>query len=854
MAARTIFERRHHNLFSAACARRVAALATALAVLVPAGDEAFAGPPPPASEDDYKSLFPPVHEMQDPTKRQIPRQVKVPKIVYRIDTRGPEEIFRDGFRVPGVGTNDSVLDHIWGHSTRAGGESAGEAANKKGTTNLVSTTSELNEVATQWLASQFSLEPGQRPWVYVIRPDENFYSVRITLDKLKDIGSAKEKESAELALQSVGYHYEWDARGGIRPERVHSAFQIDVIGNQLKHVKDSVRINPAFDRAFEPKANQAPLLNGTACAPAPTGRVKRSVADCTTEGPQERAPEPRQEGPENKATQEVPRPAANPDPEAELAAREAAAGKYFEELATKSGLNLVTAEGERLAPSQVRATFAGYERLQPPGRFAAPTEARAWASKAMSAGKISLGVLGVGAYGYGLYRVHATPGASWGDYVSAYTSIVPGVGCVTAAAADAARGRTDGWDTAECLLADALLWSGNPVAVAAGLGIHGGRLMSQWWHSKEAPSLEQFRQARADGWNKYLREFYAPKRLAALIEPTLLDHQAKQQLTRAGLINEYANHLAAAEQRFQARRSAASPGDTARSEKEWGAEQEKLRADLQKALDDGNKRAGIELDAAIRDRVSSTLRKEAAAYNEWFAKEHLVNTDGRWLHAGLDPVRNWWFNLTHKGSPDGSNTVEVHLNLVRSRLSAEVLPVPSAQDLAAGDLAAALQQAIRSKDGLNLRDAQDTALLTRHAERLRKAPKETHHAVSALHDPNPEPRLVVLMVEDSKKSAATATDQLAFAKEWRDVLEKDIAIVRSGEVSYELLDQNGKTIDIPLPSLSELEAHLRQAQRDIENAEKNAQEAERELRQEEATAQSSPSVPQKPKSRLRLPR
>ncbi|GGM54403.1 hypothetical protein GCM10012275_26900 [Longimycelium tulufanense] len=280
--------------------QRVVTATTAMAILFPTAQSALAAPPtkPPATAGDYDSIFPPFHEILDPTKRQIPKEVTIPKIVYRIDTRSPEEIFNQGFQIPGTGTNNSVLDHIWGESTKSA------KGPKAGTTNLVSTTSDLNEVAIQWQAGQFELAPGKRPWIYVIRPDENFYSVRLTLEKILKDGSPTEQASAREALKKVGYHYEWDAHGGIKPKQVHSAFQIDVVNGKLKHLKDTVTINKDFDRATAPNANPKPFdagavsrpdtpgadkpspgtPGGPGCAPSTSGRAKRSIDPCEKPG------------------------------------------------------------------------------------------------------------------------------------------------------------------------------------------------------------------------------------------------------------------------------------------------------------------------------------------------------------------------------------------------------------------------------------------------------------------------------------------------------------------------------------------------------------------------------------------
>lgn len=196
-----------------------------------------------------------------------------PTCVYRVDTRAPEEIFEEGFAVPGSGTNNNLLDHVRGRST----------LQAKGTTNFISTSTSLEYVRNY----AGRLTPGGNDgWIYVIQPDLNFYDVRASLERATNSSSKAVRSAAKDALKFYKEQSEWAARGSIRPQLVQAAVPVKLVNGWPEPDWSRVAFNPSYQPGDATSGNTAlyEITRATELPPCPTanssGRTKRSVDLC----------------------------------------------------------------------------------------------------------------------------------------------------------------------------------------------------------------------------------------------------------------------------------------------------------------------------------------------------------------------------------------------------------------------------------------------------------------------------------------------------------------------------------------------------------------------------------------------
>lgn len=131
-------------------------------------------------------------------------EVSVPAFVYRTDTRGPDEIFDEGFEI--LGMNDNVFDHL------SGSESA-----------FVSTSSE--ELSALAMLENEEAENQIIGWLYKIAPDSAFFSMNASLQRVINDPQATADMQAQALhyLQAYGGEYEWAAHVGIPSEHIVEA-------------------------------------------------------------------------------------------------------------------------------------------------------------------------------------------------------------------------------------------------------------------------------------------------------------------------------------------------------------------------------------------------------------------------------------------------------------------------------------------------------------------------------------------------------------------------------------------------------------------------------------------------------
>lgn len=131
-----------------------------------------------------------------------------PKVVYRVSSRAPEDVFASGF--PAEGNDRDLLRYVSGASTHTG------------TSAYISTTQWLMQ-AYRFSALFLQVYPGVPVYIYSVRPTENFYSVAASLRYAREVLPNPEvrQQASAIALATQGQEDgHWAARGGIAPEQI----------------------------------------------------------------------------------------------------------------------------------------------------------------------------------------------------------------------------------------------------------------------------------------------------------------------------------------------------------------------------------------------------------------------------------------------------------------------------------------------------------------------------------------------------------------------------------------------------------------------------------------------------------
>ncbi|WP_372408929.1 hypothetical protein [Streptomyces luteireticuli] len=239
-------------------------IATAVGVMSPLAGEAFAAGGGPAGGAG---------------KIACAADTGAPTCVYRVDSRPPSEVFAEGFKVPGAGTNNNLLDHINGRSTlQANGP-------LKGTTNFVSTSTGTEYVTNYAGRLKLDLKAtGGEGWIYVVQPDHTFHNVRTSLERAAKSRNAEIANAAKQTLKYYGYQAEWAARGSIRPELVQYAVPVKMVNGLPEPDFRRLETNSGYRPGDAKAANPAPYEIASAselCATGSgTGRVRRSAELC----------------------------------------------------------------------------------------------------------------------------------------------------------------------------------------------------------------------------------------------------------------------------------------------------------------------------------------------------------------------------------------------------------------------------------------------------------------------------------------------------------------------------------------------------------------------------------------------
>lgn len=149
-----------------------------------------------------------------------------PGIVYRVDARAPDDIFKNGFR--GWGSNDDVLAHVSGKSTQVGSRDSA----------FIATTEDMGE-AIRFLTFFLSHNTNKQYWLYRIYPGENFYSTNISLQHVAlnpQSYSNNAVRAATVLYKTFSVQKEWLAK-----LTIPSATVIDAAGYRWDEQTNSIK-------------------------------------------------------------------------------------------------------------------------------------------------------------------------------------------------------------------------------------------------------------------------------------------------------------------------------------------------------------------------------------------------------------------------------------------------------------------------------------------------------------------------------------------------------------------------------------------------------------------------------------
>lgn len=159
-----------------------------------------------------------------------------PHVVYRVDERTPDEIFRTGFEP--WGRNDYLLAHVLGESLLSD-------VPEQQRSYFVATTATL-DAAYQIARARWRYAPALRTaplYIYEIRATQNFYDVDRYMDAIEqNPPEGENRQVIAAARRAYRYQREWAAAGPIDFRQVRWAREIryrdDRIGDFREFVND----------------------------------------------------------------------------------------------------------------------------------------------------------------------------------------------------------------------------------------------------------------------------------------------------------------------------------------------------------------------------------------------------------------------------------------------------------------------------------------------------------------------------------------------------------------------------------------------------------------------------------------
>ena len=196
-----------------------------------------------------------------------------PSFVYRSDFREPANIFKNG--MPSQGSNQNLLDHIYGNSCMGG---------TKNTAFVATSLQKDFAIHFGWDLLWTTEDAGPYIYLYKIRASDNFFEVKNSLQKaFKSTGDENYKD----ALDTFGHEHEWVALGGIPANQIKTVYIYTkgdkmrtgkLVGKEknLHYVDKSTRGNRAA-LPVQGKTNGATLV--TSSSPRP---ISACFVSCVT--------------------------------------------------------------------------------------------------------------------------------------------------------------------------------------------------------------------------------------------------------------------------------------------------------------------------------------------------------------------------------------------------------------------------------------------------------------------------------------------------------------------------------------------------------------------------------------------
>ena len=174
--------------------------------------------------------------------RTVP-ETDIPSIVYRADTRSPDDIFQNGMR--SLGNNDDLSSHLRGETCKYGTERPSA---------FISTTADRNEAQkhiNKFLKAKGN-EKVDKMHIYEITPSENFFSTKHSMLHMLDKKKSQDPEAqgireSEDLISAQEQIKEWVAKDSIS-------------NTQIKSSMTYKRPEPGRRIQFNPEVEAAALL------------------------------------------------------------------------------------------------------------------------------------------------------------------------------------------------------------------------------------------------------------------------------------------------------------------------------------------------------------------------------------------------------------------------------------------------------------------------------------------------------------------------------------------------------------------------------------------------------------------
>lgn len=222
-----------------------------------------------------------------------------PALIYRIDSRSPDEIFEEGFQP--WGSNVNFFQHILGYSL-------GYDVAEEGRSGIISASDSIDSVLRFFGGMLTAPGEPMEYYLYEIRADENVYSAQRTASfynqrintGLMEFEEETDLETAIDAVDSVlrefSYQREWFNVGPIPRDRIRGAWRVDSVPINplhIRHQPDTVHFTP---RINEPEqlnphyvsrqtfANDLPYMEGATPETVSTVNIPNQLVESDVSG------------------------------------------------------------------------------------------------------------------------------------------------------------------------------------------------------------------------------------------------------------------------------------------------------------------------------------------------------------------------------------------------------------------------------------------------------------------------------------------------------------------------------------------------------------------------------------------